>query len=161
MEIIAPKHTMSQGKLIYPHTIVNFHQSFHHSRHFLSPIQHAHTSLKSSKSNTYKTKRPLYSTWLYKGLFLRYLLYFLLSLALSFCLYNKTESRHATHLTDYASLVAKPSVMPSNSHKAEKAPHSKQACQWHFFCFMTALSPFPTQTQSFQAAYWSNHRILD
>ena len=120
-----------------------------------------HTSLKSSKSNTYKTKRPLYSTWLYKGLFLRYLLYFILSLALSFCLYNKTESRHATHLTDYASLVAKPSVMPSNSHKAEKAPHSKQACQWHFFCFMTALSPFPTQTQSFQAAYWSNHRILD
>lgn len=80
----APKHTMSQGnvthptkgKLIYPHTIVNFHQSCH----FLSPIQHAYTSLKSSKSNTYKTKRPLYSTWLYKGLFLRYLLYFILSL---------------------------------------------------------------------------------
>ena len=155
----APKHTMSQGnaphppkgKLIYPHTInilhLSFHLSFHHSRHFLSSIQHAHTSLKSSKSNTYKTKRPLYSTWLYKGLFLRYLLYFILYLALSFCLYNKTESRHATHLTDYASLVAKPSVMPSNSHKAEKAPHSKQACQWHFFCFMTALSPFPIQTR--------------
>lgn len=68
-------------KLIYPHTI----NIFHHSYHFLSPIQHAHTSLKSSKSNTYKTKRPLYSTWLYKGLFLRYLLYFLLSIALSFC----------------------------------------------------------------------------
>ena len=89
----APKHTMSQGnaphplkgKLIYPHTINILHLSFHHSLHFLSSIQHAHTSLKSSKSNTYKTKRPLYSTWLYKGLFLRYLLYFLLYLALSFC----------------------------------------------------------------------------
>ena len=90
----APKHTMSQGnaphppkgKLIYPHTINILHLSFHHSHHFLSSIQHAHTSLKSSKSNTYKTKRPLYSTWLYKGLFLRYLLYFLLYLALSFSL---------------------------------------------------------------------------
>ena len=89
----APKHTMSQGnaphppkgKLIYPHTINILHLSFHPSLHFLSSIQHAHTSLKSSKSNTYKTKRPLYSTWLYKGLFLRYLLYFLLSIALSFC----------------------------------------------------------------------------
>lgn len=90
----APKHTTSQGnaphppkgKLIYPHTINILHLSFHHSRHFLSSLQHAHTSLKSSKSNTYKTKRPLYSTWLYKGLFLRYLLYFILSLALSFYL---------------------------------------------------------------------------
>ena len=87
MEIIAPKHTMSlgnaphppKGKLIYPHTINILHLSFHHSRHFLSPIQHAHSSLKSSNSNTYKTKRPLYSTWLYKGLFLRYLLYLALS----------------------------------------------------------------------------------
>ena len=161
----APKYTMSlgnpiyptKGKLIYSHTI----NILHHSYHFLSPIQHAHKSLKSSISNTYKTKRPLYSTWLYKGLFLRYLLYFLLYLALSFCLYNKTESRHATHLTDYASLVAKPSVMPSNSHKTEKAPHSKQACQWHFLRFMTALSPFPTRILSFPAAYSSDHRILD
>ena len=94
---LAPKHTMSQGnaphppkgKLIYPHTINILHLSFHHSRHFLSSLQHAHTSLKSSKSNTYKTKRPLYSTWLYKGLFLRYLLYFILSLALSFCLLSQ------------------------------------------------------------------------
>ena len=93
MEIIAPKHTMSlgnaphppKGKLIYPHTINILHLSFHHPRHFLSPIQHAHTSLKSSKSNTYKTKRPLYSTCLYKGLYIRYLLYFILSIALSFC----------------------------------------------------------------------------
>ena len=80
----APKYTMSlgnpiyptKGKLIYSHTI----NILHHSYHFLSPIQHAHKSLKSSISNTYKTKRPLYSTWLYKGLFLRYFLYFILSL---------------------------------------------------------------------------------
>ena len=92
----APKHTMSQGnaphplkgKLIYPHTINILHLSFHHSLHFLSSLQHAHTSLKSSKSNTYKTKRPLYSQVLYKGLFLRYLLYFILSIALSFCLWE-------------------------------------------------------------------------
>lgn len=77
-----------KGKLIYPHTINILHLSFHPSLHFLSSIQHAHTSLKSSKSNTYKTKRPLYSQVLYKGLFLRYLLYFILSLALSFCLWE-------------------------------------------------------------------------
>ena len=41
-----------------------------------------HKSLKSSKSNTCKTKRPLYSQVLYKGLFLRYLLYFILSRSL-------------------------------------------------------------------------------
>ena len=29
-------------------------------------------------------------------------------------------------------LVGKPSVMPSNSHKIEKAPTDKQACRWHF-----------------------------
>lgn len=88
MEIIAPKHTMSLGnpkyptksKLLYPHAINILHQSFHHSCYFLSPIQHTLISLKSSKSNTYKTKRPLYNQMLYKGLFLRYLLYFLLSL---------------------------------------------------------------------------------
>ena len=119
----APKHTMSQGnaphplkgKLIYPHTINILHLSFHHSLHFLSSIQHAHTSLKSSKSNTYKTKRPLYSTWLYKGLFLRYLLYFLLYLALSFCPWED-EGR--------------------------------------------CLGIWIIQTQSFQVAYWSDHRTL-
>lgn len=74
-------------------------------------------------------------------LYIRYLL----SFPLSICPCNKTESRHATHLTDCVSLVAKPSVMPSNSHKTEKAPHSKQACQWHFLRFTTALSPFPTR----------------
>jgi len=29
-------------------------------------------------------------------------------------------------------LVGKPGVMPSNSHKIEKAPTDKQACRWHF-----------------------------
>ena len=71
---------------------------------------------------------PFYSYWCCGMSAIFYTYYF------SYHSFNKkTESSPATHLTDFAPLVDKPSVMPSNSHKIKKAPTCKQACSWHFF----------------------------